>query len=136
MVEQLLHPDPSRRLSLSLALHMLKDELQLPAAVGRTVREENELAQVQCILCLVDCMTHVNTQAQLVVLAAERDFAVHEMRAMAEHCQTVANEFEQLAQHCEILKEQLEEVCNVSSILAIARLLPGEKREKGSSECQ
>ena len=56
-------------------------------------------------------------QAQLVVLAAERDFAVHEMRAMAEHCQTVASEFEQLARHCEVVKEQLEEVCLIMSML-------------------
>lgn len=45
------------------------------------------------------------------MLAAERDFAVREMRAMADHCQTVAAEFESLAKHCETLKQQLEEVC-------------------------
>ena len=48
MVEQLLHPDPVHRLSLSSALHKLTDELQQPAiTVGRnTLKEEKELAQV------------------------------------------------------------------------------------------
>lgn len=70
-----------------------------------------------------------------MVLAAERDFAVHEMRAMAEHCQTVASEFEQLARHCEVLKEQLEEVCTCVCDAAVLVMVIGKKRKKRSSDC-
>lgn len=42
----------------------------------------------------------------------ERDFALKEMKAMANQCQTVAEEFELLAKRCESLKEQLTKVCH------------------------
>lgn len=51
-------------------------------------------------------------QVRLLVLAAERDFAIQEMKSMANHCQTVAAEFEEVAKQCETLKQQLKEVRN------------------------
>lgn len=49
-------------------------------------------------------------QAKLSVIATERDFAVSEMRQMAEQCQSVAAEFESMANHCEHLMRELEQV--------------------------
>lgn len=43
-------------------------------------------------------------------MASERDFAVSEMRQMAEQCQSVAGEFESMANHCDHLMKELEQV--------------------------
>lgn len=72
-----------------------------------------------------------------MVLAAERDFAVHEMRAMADHCQTVATEFEQLAQHCEALKQELTEVVVVTIIIhVVTHIITGKERVQSSRDRQ
>ena len=43
-------------------------------------------------------------------MAAERDFAVREMREMAEQCQTVAEEFQSMADYSEGLVKEINEV--------------------------
>ena len=43
-------------------------------------------------------------------MASERDFAVGEMRKMAEQCQSVASEFEHMAKHCDQIMKELEQV--------------------------
>ena len=44
------------------------------------------------------------------MVAAERDFAVREMREMAEQCQTVAEEFQSMADYSEGLVKEINEV--------------------------
>ncbi len=50
------------------------------------------------------------------MVASERDFAVGEMRQMAEQCQSVAGEFEEMAKHCDQIMAELEQVtsCDIS----------------------
>lgn len=50
------------------------------------------------------------------MVASERDFAVGEMRQMAEQCQSVAGEFEQMAKHSEQLMAELGQVrsCDIT----------------------
>ncbi len=57
-------------------------------------------------------------QAKLSMVASERDFAVGEMRQMAEQCQSVAGEFEQMAKHCDQLMTDLEQVrsCDIMHV--------------------
>lgn len=49
-------------------------------------------------------------QAKLRTVAAERDFAVREMREMAEQCQSVAEEFQSMADYSEKLVKEISEV--------------------------
>ena len=44
------------------------------------------------------------------MVAAERDFAVREMREMAEQCQSVAEEFQSMADDSERLVKEISEV--------------------------
>ena len=58
-------------------------------------------------------------QAKLSMIATERDFAMSEMKQMAEQCQNIAGEFEHMATHCDQLLKDLEQVrscdCHVRS---------------------
>lgn len=47
---------------------------------------------------------------KLRVLAAERDFAVGEMKEMAEQCQSIAEEFQSMADYSEKLVKDISEV--------------------------
>ena len=49
-------------------------------------------------------------KAKLWTVAAERDFAVREMRDMAEQCQSVAEEFQSMADYSEKLVKEISEV--------------------------
>ncbi len=44
------------------------------------------------------------------MVASERDFAVCQMKEMAEQVQTVAGEFKSMADHCDHILKQLEQV--------------------------
>ncbi len=44
------------------------------------------------------------------MVASERDFAVSQMREMAEQVQTVAGEFKAMADHCDQILKELEQV--------------------------
>ena len=44
------------------------------------------------------------------MVASERDFAVSQMREMAEQVQTVAGEFKSMADHCDHVMKELEQV--------------------------
>ena len=46
------------------------------------------------------------------MVATERDFAVSQMKDMAEQMQTVAEEFKSMADHCDQLLKELEQVEN------------------------
>ena len=50
-------------------------------------------------------------QAKLSTVGAERDFAVSEMKKMAEQCQTIVSEFQAMADHCELLLKEIDQVC-------------------------
>ena len=43
-------------------------------------------------------------------MATERDFAVSQMKEMAEQVQTIAGEFKSMADHCDRVMKELEQV--------------------------
>lgn len=55
------------------------------------------------------------------MVAAERDFAVREMREMAEQCQSVAEEFQSMADYSEKLVKEISEV-GISLSLSLSLL--------------
>ena len=57
------------------------------------------------------------------MVAAERDFAVREMREMAEQCQSVAEEFQSMADYSEKLVKEISEVRNYLSLSLSLSLL-------------
>ena len=54
--------------------------------------------------------TIIMIQAKLSVVASERDYAVTEMRRMAEECQNISAEFDRMASHSDQLLQELEQV--------------------------
>ena len=50
------------------------------------------------------------SQAKLHMVASERDFAMSQLREMAEQVQTVAGEFKSMADHCDQVMRELEQV--------------------------
>ncbi len=50
------------------------------------------------------------------MVASERDFAVSQLREMAEQVQTVAGEFKSMADHCDQILKELEQVRLTSKV--------------------
>lgn len=56
---------------------------------------------------------------KLQMVGAERDFAVREMKDMAEQCQSVAEEFQSMADYSEQLVKEINKVDNINYMHAI-----------------
>ena len=55
-------------------------------------------------------MLYFPSQTKLQVVATERDFAVSQMKEMAEQVQSIAGEFKSMADHCARVMKELEQV--------------------------
>lgn len=68
----------------------------------------------------------VSLQATLKVVAAERDFAISEMKEMAEQCQGVAEEFQLLADQHDQLQKEIVQVRLCVYIIFVAYTQPAD----------
>ena len=122
IVQDMVHVNPEKRLPVAEALKQLRvccirkqsnASLSSVQAELERVRQERDIAKVyrtQSMLILSHSISFCTLQAKLSSVASERDFAVSEMRQMAEQCQSVAGEFESMANHCDHLMKELEQV--------------------------
>lgn len=57
--------------------------------------------------------TPILTQTKLHMVASERDFAMSQLREMAEQVQMVADEFKSMSDHCDQILKELDQVRKV-----------------------
>ena len=61
-------------------------------------------------------------QAKLSVMAAERDFAMGEVKQMVEQCQSIAEEFEAMSKHAETLQQTVRKVGTSARVVPVTGL--------------